>query len=455
MFIRIGIIIFLCACIIPGLNAAQTRDEQDILQLRQAIEQLRSEYEARIQELEQRVSAAEQRAAQAETAVQSAPQANPPLASPGTGSSMFSRAFNPAIGVIFQGQAWDYDRHPKDYHIPGFPLGGEAGPVTEGLSLGETEVDFSANVDNKFTAWLTMPIVVEDGEVNVELEEAWIETLGLPGGFAARFGRFFSGIGYLNGKHSHTWDFIDQPLPYQVFLGGQYLDDGVQLRWLAPTDLYLELGAEALRGDRYPAVGAANAGVGSYSAFAHLGGDVGFSHSWLAGLSYLHADSRERQSGSADDPLLFNGGSDVVIADLVWKWAPQGNWKQKNFILQGEYLWREEDGDYSLTDGRTVPYDKGQDGWYVQAVYQPFPHWRFGARFDTVSSGNPGVAFAGTDLIPAGNDPKRFSVMADWSNSEFSRLRLQYTRDESGAIDDNQWGLQYIFSIGAHGAHTF
>jgi hypothetical protein len=45
--------------------------------------------------------------------------------------------------------------------------------------------------------------------------------------------------------------------------------------------------------------------------------------------------------------------------------------------------------------------------------------------------------------------------MVDWSNSEFSRLRFQYNRDEAGVEGDNQFGLQYIFSIGAHGAHSF
>jgi hypothetical protein len=49
----------------------------------------------------------------------------------------------------------------------------------------------------------------------------------------------------------------------------------------------------------------------------------------------------------------------------------------------------------------------------------------------------------------------RYSLMTDWSNSEFSRLRLQYTRDEAGPADENQWGLQYILSIGAHGGHSF
>ncbi len=68
---------------------------------------------------------------------------------------------------------------------------------------------------------------------------------------------------------------------------GQYLDDGVQLRWLAPTDLYMEFGAEWLRGDRYPSAGAAKSGFGSHSLFAKVGGDVGTDSSWLAGISYL------------------------------------------------------------------------------------------------------------------------------------------------------------------------
>ena len=55
-----------------------------------------------------------------------------------------------------------------------------------------------------------------------------------------------------------------------------------------------------------------------------------------------------------------------------------------------------------------------------------------------------------------GHDPYRWSLMADYSPSEFSRLRLQYNNDHSrpGAAD-NQWTLQYIMSLGAHGAHEF
>jgi hypothetical protein len=45
--------------------------------------------------------------------------------------------------------------------------------------------------------------------------------------------------------------------------------------------------------------------------------------------------------------------------------------------------------------------------------------------------------------------------MLDWSHSEFSRLRLQYSRDESNIDAVDRWYLQYLMSLGAHGAHQF
>ena len=64
--------------------------------------------------------------------------------------------------------------------------------------------------------------------VEVEIEEAFVDTLALPAGTGLRFGRFYSDIGYLNRVHSHAWDFRDQPLVYRAMLGSQYTDDGVQ-----------------------------------------------------------------------------------------------------------------------------------------------------------------------------------------------------------------------------------
>ena len=452
--------------------SAQPESSPDIAVLRQEIQQMRNEYETRIADLESRLDAAEKVAMQAEASAQTAQEqaqqasqlaveSSQQAAAPALDSTASSisvspdNSFNPSIGVIFQGQAWAFANDPEEHSIPGFPLGGEAGLPSEGFSLGETEINIAANVDDKFTAKLTVPIAVEDGEVEVELEEAWVETLRLPAGLSLRMGRFFSEIGYLNSVHAHAWDFADQPLAYDAFLGGQFLDDGLQMRWLAPTDFYLQLGAELLRGDHYPAAGAGNSGMGAWSLNAKTGGDIGFSNSWLAGLSYLAAESEERPSGDEDDPLLFNGDSELWIADFLWKWAPNGNSRERNFKLQGEYLYRTEDGEYALPGSDYSPWDENQQGWYVQAVFQPFAQWRFGARVDTLSGDVPGDQWLDTALYPMGSDPRRYSLMVDWSNSEFSRLRLQYNRDESGLQDDDQFGLQYIYSIGAHGAHSF
>ncbi|NND48027.1 MAG: carbohydrate porin [Woeseiaceae bacterium] len=433
-----------------GFGSAEAQ-ESEIEALRAAVEQLRADYDARIAELERRLAVAEQSAMQAKRTTQSTKglQAGTPAGN--TGSS----AFNPAIGVIFQGQAWNFSRNPDDYAIPGFPFGGEAGPVDEGLGIGETELILNANVDDKFTAWLTVALALEDGESVVEIEEAWVEATALPAGLGMKFGRFFSGIGYLNSKHAHTWDFVDQPLPYQAFLGDQFLDNGLQFRWLAPTDLYMEFGGEVFQGSRYPAGGNADSGFGSYSLFAKFGGDVGANSSWLAGISYLDATAIDRPSGDEDDPLVFNGDSQLTGAQFVWKWSPNGNWKQKNFVFQSEFFWRSEDGNYTLPGGTPLLYDVDQTGWYAQAVYQPVPRWRFGGRVDGLSTDSPGPLFDDSVLSRPGSNPMRYSMMADWSNSEFSRLRLQFTRDEAGPLDDTQWGIQYIHSIGAHGAHAF
>ena len=44
----------------------------------------------------------------------------------------------------------------------------------------------------------------------------------------------------------------------------------------------------------------------------------------------------------------------------------------------------------------------------------------------------------------------------DFNPSEFSRLRLQFASDKSRlGVTDNQVFLQYIMSLGAHGAHKF
>lgn len=184
-----------------------------------------------------------------------------------------AKGFNPDISLILDGRYASIS-NSSDYALPGFMLGGEAGRGEEGFHLGHSELILSGNIDDLYFGKITTAITDHESETEVELEEVFIETLGLGAGFTIKAGRFFSDIGYLNSRHGHTWDFADAPLVYRGLFGDQIKDDGLQVSWLAPTDMYLKLGAEALRGGLYPAGGAQSDGAGASSFYIKLGDDV-------------------------------------------------------------------------------------------------------------------------------------------------------------------------------------
>jgi hypothetical protein len=359
------------------------------------------------------------------------------------------RSFNPDISIILQGTAATSSQNPDDYRISGFaPSGGEVAPAKRGFSLGESELIMSGNVDPYFRGQLVAALTPEN---EVEVEEAFFQTLALGKGFTLKGGRFLSGIGYQNEIHQHGWDFQDAPLAYKAFLGGRFNDDGVQLRWVAPTDLFVELGAEAGRGRVFPGSDRNKSGSSAGSMFGHLGGDIGESAAWRAGLSYLATSPEGRSFEDIDSPTAvtqsFSGKSRLWIADFVLKWSA-------SFKLQGEYFRRKEDGDLTA-NGAVGDYSSNQSGWYLQGVYQFMPRWRAGYRYDRLDHGSVTGA-ADSPLLMADHNPTRSTVMVDWSLSEFSRFRLQAAQDKSRAgVTDNQVLLQYILSLGAHGAHRF
>lgn len=353
-------------------------------------------------------------------------------------------AFNPAISLVLNGSYTSHSLDPDAYERSGFPLVGEGAPAARGFSLGESEITLAANIDDKFSGQLTLAIGSEDGDTELGIEEAYVDANALPGGLTLRMGRFFSNIGYLNSHHAHTDKFFDRPLPYQAFVGNQYGDDGVQLRWVAPTDLYLEIGGELFRGENPPSGGAANSGAGVRTLFAHAGGDINDEQAWLAGLSLLDSSSNGSEDG-------FTGDSRLYIADATWKWAPGGNFKDGGLTLRGEYFLDDRDGEFiDPADPEALePWRGSRRGAYVEGVYRINRNWETGYRHDRLWADDDGP-FA-SDF-----DPYRHSVMLTWLNSEFSLLRLQYSHDRPNDQDsDNALTLQYQMNLGAHGAHKF
>lgn len=439
----------LFVALLHGL-AAHAASSDELADLRRAVEELKHDYEAKIAALETRLAVAEDVAANArEDAIEAVEIAEETSISTTT-PSVAANTFNPSIGVVLVARDAHVDTGWET--IPGFIPGGEIGPGDSGFSLGESELNLKASIDDLFFGNVTLALEDEQGETEVSVEEAWIETTALPRGVTARFGRQFSGLGYLNSFHRHADDFIDRPLPYQAFLGGQYIADGVQLRWIAPTDVFVELGTDLDWGSRFPASGSADSAPDAWSVFGHVGGDIGVSNSWQAGMSYLSVDVRERGITTEDmDPATptFTGDSDLLALDLIWKWAPNGNSTQTSVKIQGEFFRRDEKGDFG-----GLGYDGEQFGWYVQGVWQFKPGWRVGYRHDYADTDN-GAIFDGTLLEDADDAATRDSLMVDWSHSEFSRVRFQFTHDQVLPKSENQFYVQYLMSVGAHGGHRF
>jgi hypothetical protein len=362
----------------------------------------------------------------------------------GSASGSGANAFNPAIAIILNGSLARHSLDPAAFSRSGFPLAGEAGPGERGFSLGESEVSFAANIDDKFYGQLTLAVESEDGEDHLGVEEAFVDTTALPNGLSARVGRFFSNIGYLNSHHAHTDSFFDRPLAYQAFLGGQYGDDGVQVRWVAPTSTFLEFGGEVFRGQSFPSGGAEHDGLGTRTLFAHVGGDLGAENEWLAGVSML----KTRTAGGEDG---FDGDATVYVADATWKWAPQGNFKDGGVTFRSEFLVDDRDGTYLEPEGASVamPWIGKRRGGYLEGVYRLSRTWDFGYRYDKLWADDTGP-------LASAFDPYRHSLEATWRNSEFSLVRLQLSREKPNAdATDNAIVLQYQTSLGAHGAHKF
>jgi hypothetical protein len=453
---RTSLIVLAASGVLASLPASAS--DVDLKALREEIAQMKQTYEQRIAALESRLVQTEAKAGNAEV---SARQASVVASQKPASES----AFNPAISLVLAGTYTRLSQDPNTYAIGGFaPTGGEVGPPRRSFGLGESELGIAANISPALRGRMTLALAPEGG---AEVEEAYIQTLGFGQGATIKAGRFLSGIGYMNGQHAHTWDFADAPLAYKAMLGGQLKNDGAQLKWVAPSNLLVELGAEAASGGAFPSTDRNQNGATLGAIFAHVGGDAGVSNSWRAGLSLLSTSPRDRQYEDADSTgttvtNAFSGRSRTWIADAIWKWAPNGNGSERNLIVQGEYFRRKETGDMAFdTAGANLvdDYASRQSGFYAQAVYQFMPHWRAGYRYDRLDSGN--VTLGGT-LNPAdfpllaAYKPKRNTVMVDYSPDHFSRWRLQLARDQSrpGATDNQLW-LQYVVSLGAHGAHSY
>ena len=194
-------------------------------------------------------------------------------------------------------------------------------------------------------------------------------------------------------------------------------------------------------------------------------GDIGLSHSWQAGLSWLrnrradsagaasgsvtdiadHVDAGEEGHDHSDHAAQFTGRQ-MWLLDLTWKWAPDGNNRNQQVRVSGEFARVEKPTVFATSADH-------HDAASLAVVWRFQPDWEVGARTDWLR-----VAIPHGDHFHRGR-LREHALMVAWKPSHQQTLRLQYTTQRDGeeieGLARRAIQLQYIISFGAHSAHSF
>jgi hypothetical protein len=430
----------------PPADAAALAEQ--IAAVRTDLQRLQAEHQERLAALEARLAALEGRAAEAAPAA-AAPEAAPPTAAaaappaeappaappaapaaPGATADVpagaagaggpsgplpvygtpSSKVFNPDISVIgnFTGAAGSNDFDPRP-----------------SLQMEEAEASFQAVVD----PYARADFFLSFGPEHVEIEEGFITFPALPGGFLAKVGKMKGAFGKVNTLHAHVLPWVDRPLVNTNLLGGEegFSDAGISISRLIPVPgVFLEATGEMYRGESEGLFAAPTRGDLAWLGRLRAYRDLAESSNLEVGSSYLQG-----HNGVGPDTTTR-----VVGVDATFRWRPLRRAIYRRFLARTELMWsrREE-----------VTAAPEAFGFYVSGEYQLGRRWFAGARFDQSERANdPSLRDRGGSLL-----------LTYWP-SEFSQVRGQYRRTKYGEGETaDEFLFQFLFSIGAHGAHPF
>jgi hypothetical protein len=332
------------------------------------------------------------------------------------GAAGASKVFNPDIAVIG--------------NVTGAAGRNVAAP-SPALELREAEASFQAIVD----PYARADFFVSFGEHGVDVEEGFITFPAVPGGLLVRAGKMRAAFGRVNTFHAHVLPWVDRPLVQENLLGGEdgISDAGLSVARLIPNPwFFLEATGQVFRGDG----GVFRSSTrGDLSYVGHLRGyqDISESTNIDVGASYARGHNDAGLVGGVDVGRFV---TDLFGVDATVRWRPLRRAIYHSFIGRTELMWSRRDA---------VDAPPRAFGFYVSGDYQLARRWFAGARVDRASRGDAAsVRDRGGSLI-----------LTYWP-SEFSQLRGQYRRTDYGIGDPaDEFLFQFLFSIGAHGAHPF
>jgi hypothetical protein len=133
------------------------------------------------------------------------------------------------------------------------------------------------------------------------------------------------------------------------------------------------------------------------------------------------------------------------LAELAWKWSPQGNNRQQQVRVTYEHAV------ISRPNRFAVGGDRHHAG-YLSVVWRFAPAWEAGVRYDVLRVREPHEDHFDTGRLREG------ALMLAYKPTHAQTVRVQYTRqqDRGGFPGANHAvQLQYILNFGRHAAHSF
>jgi hypothetical protein len=333
-----------------------------------------------------------------------------------------SKVFNPDIAVIgnFLGAAGTNEVDPPP-----------------SLAMDEVELALQAIVDPYARADFFLAL----GPEGVEVEEAFITFPTLPGGLLMKVGKLKAAFGKVNTYHAHQLSWIDRPLVNVNLLGGEegLADSGISVARLIPNPLlFLELTGEVFRGES-GVFQAPTRGDLAYGARLRAYHDLGESANIDVGSSFAYGH------------VAPDATTRLIGIDATLRYRPLRRAIYRRFLARTEWVWRRDPAGFLDLFGseEADPPASGSGitarGAYLSAEYQFARRWFAGARLDW--SERPEVV---------DEEDKGGSLLLTYWPSEFSQVRGQYRRIRyAEGPTSNEVLFQFLFSIGAHGAHTF
>lgn len=329
----------------------------------------------------------------------------------GGAGSASSKIFNPDISLIGNFLA----------------VGGEnkirPGPA---LEMKESELGLQAIID----PYARADVFLSFGETGVDLEEGYLTLTSLPGGLLAKVGKMRSVFGKVNTLHTHNLPWTDRPLVTENLLGGEegLADAGFSVSRIlpAPKGIFLEGTAQLYRGDSADVFQSNR--KQDVALISHLRGYGDLSESTNLDLGFSYGRGHNDQ------------GSDFITnlygIDATLRWKPLRRAIYKSFLARAEFVWSQRD---------QLPFAQKAFGFFTAAEYRVNRRWTLGGRYDRSERARD-----------ASQRDTGFSALLTYWPSEFSQIRGQYrfARYAEGK-DGNELRLQFLFVMGAHGAHPF